>query len=717
MMNLVLRILLLSLGLAHLNHALAAEPSARADVVAKSAAGKFVPAKPVPDAENSCIECHATLTAKDQTRFLVKVEEFANDAHWQKGVRCQDCHGGDPTVREIKSHQGGDDFRVVKSPGDHLKLCGACHQQQLQDLLRGGHKPGTKNAQGQAAPSACTDCHADRPQRTSHGLLPSRDIRSSMFLTSQVRACGKCHPADLATYNQSVHAHGLRKSGLLVTAVCADCHGGHAVYSASKRQSPLHYERVEGTCGKCHRLIAERLEASVHARGAHPAEKTGPAPVARRRKPSCTDCHEGHALPRADTLRLASADRCGKCHADFVAGYALSAHGSLTTLGYGPAAKCADCHGAHDILPVSNPDSKLSSQNRGETCRKCHADAPANFMDFDPHADHRDSDRDPILHGVYLVLLTLLFTTFGVFGLHSLLWFVRGMIDVMVHGRPPRLVPGTVAYLRFGPFHRVAHTVMVLSFLGLAATGLPLKYSYQGWAQVLANVFGGFESTSVAHRAFGVINTSCLVVYMVKLGWIFWGGPRNGGSRLGMIFGPDSPVPNFRDVKDAVSMVRWFLGLGPRPTFERWAYWEKFDFWGACADIVIIGGTGLVLWFPNFFCAFLPGKALNIAKVIHSTQALLATGFVFAIHFFNTHLRPDKFPMDLSMLTGRVSAEELHEERGDYLERMRREGKLEGLKALVPWRDVMSMILLGGAVGLFAGLSLLVGILVGALGG
>ena len=103
---------------------------------------------------------------------------------------------------------------------------------------------------------------------------------------------------------------------------------------------------------------------------------------------------------------------------------------------------------------------------------------------------------------------------------------------------------------------------------------------------------------------------------------------------LQVIFGPDSPVPNWRDVKDFFKMLRWFVGLGPKPGFERWAYWEKFDFWGACADIVIIGSTGLILWFPNFFCSFLPGVTLNVAKVIHSTQALLATGFIFAIHFF-----------------------------------------------------------------------------------
>ena len=66
-----------------------------------------------------------------------------------------------------------------------------------------------------------------------------------------------------------------------------------------------------------------------------------------------------------------------------------------------------------------------------------------------------------------------------------------------------------------------------------------------------------------------------------------------------------------RDIRDVVAMVRWFLFLGPKPTFERWAYWEKFDFWGAIADAVICN-EGLTiaqfqaelrvlwaLWFPT----------------------------------------------------------------------------------------------------------------------
>ena len=189
----------------------------------------------------------------------------------------------------------------------------------------------------------------------------------------------------------------------------------------------------------------------------------------------------------------------------------------------------------------------------------------------------------------------------------------------------------------------------------------------------------------------------CFGAYVFHLLRSYWVKRRSGASRIETIFGPDSPVPNLRDVKDTGRMIKWFLGIGPRPTFERWAYWEKFDFFGAGSDIILIGTTGLILWFPDFFCLFLPGEAVNVAKVVHSTLALLATGFVFAIHFFGTHLRADKFPMDMSILTGVVTEEDMHHERPDLLARLQREGREEELRAEAPdflssgrsaWRDL-----------------------------
>ena len=131
---------------------------------------------------------------------------------------------------------------------------------------------------------------------------------------------------------------------------------------------------------------------------------------------------------------------------------------------------------------------------------------------------------------------------------------------------------------------------------------------------------------------------------------------------------------------------------------------------------MIIGSTGLMLWFPSFFCGILPGVTLNIAAVVHSTQALLATGFVFAIHFFNTHLRPDKFPADMSVLSGLVSEEEFKEERSEQYQRLQREGKLEALRTTSPGLAVLWCIRTFGFVALAVGLALLLGMIVASFG-
>jgi cytochrome b subunit of formate dehydrogenase/uncharacterized membrane protein len=666
------------------------------------------------DDENSCIQCHANLTEKDQVRFLVTAKDFAGDAHWQKGLRCQDCHGGDATVFEIKAHQASGDFRVPKSAEEMRKFCGTCHQAEALELVKGVHdKAGPKNELGHGTPLACGGCHGT----PSHRILPARDSRSPVFLDHQVNTCGACHEDRLETYRDSVHGQGLSRMGLLVVPACADCHGAHGVYRAPDKRSSLHPSRVAATCGKCHRFIEERLAASVHGQvpgGA--AEKVAPGGSGKQ-KPSCTACHQGHDLPAPETaaFRRQLPNRCGNCHAKLSSRYALSIHGELTELGYSPAAKCSDCHGAHDIRLVSDPHSRLAADNRLQTCQQCHAHATARFVSFDPHADYRDAQRDPLVHGVYVVLLTILLSTFGLFGLHAVLWFVRGLVEVLKTGRPRGLDPARPAYVRFSMVHRVGHSFLLVAFLGLALTGLPLKYSHAPWAKVVAQAWGGFASTGFWHRVFALVVFGCFASYMVRLVRQFLAGRRRGESLLDVVFGPDSPVPNFRDLRDCFAMLRWFLGLGPKPGFERWAYWEKLDFWGAAADIVIIGFTGLVLWFPNFFCRFLPGRVLNIAQVVHSTQALLATGFVFAIHFFNTHLRPDKFPADMSVMTGRISEDEFRDERPAFFDRLRRQGGLEAIRATSPGYKALWLIRALGMLAMVAGLALLAGMVAAGL--
>jgi cytochrome b subunit of formate dehydrogenase len=235
-------------------------------------------------------------------------------------------------------------------------------------------------------------------------------------------------------------------------------------------------------------------------------------------------------------------------------------------------------------------------------------------------------------------------------------------------------------YRRFTRAQRILHVFMMVSFLGLALSGLPLIFSEQPWAKVLARILGGFEGAGLVHRASAVIMVGLFgghVLHMAYLAVI-----RGQWRRL--LWGPESMVPRPQDAIDMWGNIKWFVGRGPRPTFDRWTYWEKFDYWAVFWGMFIIGGSGLLLWFPMFFAKLLPGWMFNIATMVHGEEALLAVGFIFTIHFFNGHLRPEKFPMDTVIFTGRVSEEEMKDERTVEYERLQREGRLASQEAPAP---------------------------------
>jgi cytochrome b subunit of formate dehydrogenase len=662
---------------------------------------------------NTCVLCHGMpeFWSEEQQRLYVPKEGLASDVHYRQGVKCYECHGGDPTSLNVTQAHANMRLRSGElSASEMTKACGRCHEAQFNGLGQSVHRQ-VVTADGQdTGLIECRSCHTDK----LHQILPVADPKSPVYRRNQLQICGDCHTEELNEYAESGHGHGLLKSGL-PSASCADCHGAHGVYRASDERSTLHPSNAADTCASCHRLIEERLERSVHGSSfTSEGNVSGIAPGGQStRKPGCTDCHVGHDLPYADTgkFRRGQGDRCGKCHAELQTTYRLSMHGELSDLGYMAGAVCSDCHGAHDILPLSDPDSKMSMENRIDTCAECHPGIVTNLATFDPHANHHDPERSQLVFWVYRGVLTFIICVFGFFGTHSVFWFIRSVLDVRSHGRPPALSPRMPSFTRFNSFHRIAHSVMVVSFLGLALTGLPLKFSSYTWAQWLAAVLGGFTWTGFWHRFFSITTFGCFGAYVIYLLRCFILKRREGASLLEAVFGPDSPVPNPRDARDMFAMGKWFVGLGPRPSFERWAYWEKFDFFGASSDIILIGTTGLVLWFPNFFCLFLPGEAVNIAKVVHTTLALLATGFVFAIHFFGTHFRPDKFPMDMSILTGVVSETEMEHERPELLARMEREGRIEELRAEAPDRMKLWLVRLAGFVALFLGLGSLAGII------
>ncbi len=235
-------------------------------------------------------------------------------------------------------------------------------------------------------------------------------------------------------------------------------------------------------------------------------------------------------------------------------------------------------------------------------------------------------------------------------------------------------------YHRFGRIERVTHALLMFSFIACALSGLPLLFANRDWAVLLVNLMGGFQGAGLVHR---IGATVMIIVFVGHVMRVLYRG-LSSPSILTILWGPNSMVPQPKDVADIVNHFKWFLGLGQRPQFDRYTYWEKFDYWAVFWGMFIIGGSGLILWFPFFFTQFVPGWVLNIATLVHGEEALLAVGFIFTIHFFNGHVRPEKFPMDMVIFTGRISEHELVEERPIERERLVRAGQLAALETMPP---------------------------------
>ncbi|MBI3578332.1 MAG: cytochrome b/b6 domain-containing protein [Ignavibacteriales bacterium] len=229
-------------------------------------------------------------------------------------------------------------------------------------------------------------------------------------------------------------------------------------------------------------------------------------------------------------------------------------------------------------------------------------------------------------------------------------------------------------YQRFSRLNRVLHVMMIISFMSLALTGMSLKFSYTHWAVILSHLFGGFESAGYIHRLAAVMMISIFVIHSVDL---TRRKRKEYGTWRAMIFGPDTILFNKRDLRDLVASLKWFLGKGPRPEYGRWTYWEKFDYFAVFWGIAVIGSTGMMLWFPEIFTLIFPGWFINVATIIHSDEALLAVGFIFTVHFFNTHLRPEKFPMDIVIFTGRMPLEEFERDKPAEYKALIQNGTLE----------------------------------------
>jgi len=258
-------------------------------------------------------------------------------------------------------------------------------------------------------------------------------------------------------------------------------------------------------------------------------------------------------------------------------------------------------------------------------------------------------------------------------------------------------------YFRFTLGQRYLHGLVIVTFLGLAATGMALRFSEREWAKQMADAIGGFTAVLSLHKLCAVLVTAGFLYHIAEILYraIIKKEP-------GLFWGPNSMTPQPKDILDLYKMVRWFFWMGPQPEFDHFAYWEKFDYWAVFWGMAIIGVSGYMMWFGPFFARWVPGYVLNIALLIHGEEALLAVWFIFIIHFFNSHFRPEKFPLDPVIFTGRLTAAEYQHERPLDYSRLGESGALETLSADPPQRWLKNFSALIAVISVSIGFFLLV---------
>jgi cytochrome b subunit of formate dehydrogenase/nitrate/TMAO reductase-like tetraheme cytochrome c subunit len=655
---------------------LLAARGAGAEAAATNAAPKFTSA--------DCLDCHTDPANKKVVNghvmpmALFPTNGFANSVH--SALDCIDCHDG---IKELQHDKN------VPPPN-----CGSCHEKEAKEYATSIH--GMSHQMGASGAAQCWDCHG------SHEMVPVKHGDSPVFKMNLPATCAKCHsntnltkeyqiefPEAANQYMDSIHGNALLKMGLIVAPSCDDCHGVHNIKRNVDRDSPINHANVAKTCGKCHVGVEKTYNASVHGQLLAKGDARGPV---------CIDCHSAHQIsnPNGNNFKALSDERCGKCHADRLEGYRDTYHGKAMALGKANSAPdvaaCYDCHGFHDILPPSNPASHLAATNILATCQKCHPGATAKFTEYRPHANPLDHKNYPLLNFVFMSMTGLLIGTFTFFGLHTLAWLVRAVWLYLHDSKTFREAKidtqqGDEWFTRFMPFERLLHFMVVTSFLTLVVTGMPLKFYYTDWAKFIFSVIGGPDTARMLHRLGAIVTFMYFTLHLGSLigrAWKNRGSLRNPETGriqplrfFKFLFGPDSMVPNMQDLRELIAHNKWFFGKGPKPQFDRWTYWEKFDYFAVFWGVAIIGLSGLVMWFPEIATRILPGWVINVALILHSDEALLAAGFIFSIHFFNTHFRPEKFPIDTVIFTGGVPLEELKEDRPREYRQLVESGELE----------------------------------------
>lgn len=627
-----------------------------------------VPACPTP----VCLTCHSAPTMGEKR---VTRESLAGSPH--ASLQCVDCHTGIPARAEMHA--------VPAPPPD----CASCHLppgRKGAPLASVVHH-GRKGADPAALPS-CQSCHG------AHDMRPAGHARSKVSRQNVMQTCAACHgpgaPAAARTgerrvldYRDSVHGRPDPARPGLYPAVCTECHGTHSILPASDPRSAVSKVRAAETCGACHTAELKEYRDSIHAQS---------LAAGGRDAPSCADCHGEHdiqrvAAPGSRVSRVSIVETCARCHEDktlidryglpanLVKSYRKSYHGVANRFGEVEVASCSSCHNPHRILPQSDPRSSIHPDNLPATCGQegCHPGVGRNVALGSVHLDPSPT-RD---RAVYWVSILFGIFTYGtILGLTSLV-----VLDSFRRWRTPKALRqrddsadplDQVKVPRFTRVQLLQHQILLTSFILLVITGFPIKFPEWTISQWIINAVGGVTARGAIHRLMGAILLLAGVWHVL---WVVT-SPRGWREFLRML-------PERDDPKRAVGILKYFFGLSKEfPPTGKFSLYEKFDYMAVGWGSVIMGVTGLALWFPHIALQIAPKWALDVCHVVHSDEAVLAFLAITIWHFYHVHYKPTIWPMNTTWLDGQVRLGDLKEEHRLEYERLRAELEAGGLPAV-----------------------------------
>lgn len=596
--------------------------------------------------DEECLSCHGEkdLTTADESgrEISLYVDYSFLQGSVHGGFDCVICHSG-----------------VLAEPHETKPEkvdCGTCHAMAAGLYFSGVH--GKRYRQKYDSAPWCTHCHG------SHNVKAIDDPESEAYRGNLPELCSRCHskaalvsglrendlgPTEL--YKRSVHGK-LLKEGMVDILVCSDCHHSHQTKSSLDPESPSYKNKIPQLCSDCHPDVYEEYKEDVHGMAIEAGIFSAPI---------CTDCHGAHSIQSSRELTSLTYPpnitrvTCSRCHSEEKVGkrYAVATerktpytdlyHGVVSRAGDPDAASCADCHGNHNIFSSSDPKSTIHKSNLAQTCGRCHSNAGENFVKGSLHLEPQ-TKKDIgvwIIRKIYLMLIPLVI---GGMLLHNFVVMLKYVVRRFKESSSDTII-------RFTKNEILQHLILLITFTTLAYTGLALRFPDWWIFSWMTHSEGGMAFRGLVHRIAGVIFMAICLYNMIYILFV-----KRGKEQLRKIF----PLPE--DIILLIKNINYHLGLVRQPPdFDRYDYAEKAEFWALVWGAMVMIVTGLPLWFEDFFLKFMPIWLLDVFKSIHFYEAVLATTAIIVWHFFFVFFHPDTYPVNFSMLTGRVSEEDLRE--------------------------------------------------------